>query len=235
MNLRKIIKEEMDDFDWIRDFNPTVKLEPNTVYYFRPMLTVEEYPLLAKFIDSDELKLKLDERAKLTHMMDGIHYIVYDLHTWDNIRFWENELGEDPIENSATSMKDSKHFYPDYNFIDFRKHYKFFNNINESEEDDLSWIRDINSDVILEPNTMYFFEPKVNYKSLNEFSKRITNSPKIKKLLEKRKEELSYFVTANDVNDLWGWCSGTSPLVGRSEFYNNQVDMVDVRKEFGVI
>lgn len=139
MNLRKIIKEEMDDFGWIRDINPTLKLEPNTVYYFRPMLTVEEYPLLAKFIDSDEVKLKLDERAKLTHMMNGIHYIVYDFETGDNIRFWENELHEDPTENSERSMEDSKGFYPDYNFIDFRKHYKFFNNINESEEDDWDW------------------------------------------------------------------------------------------------
>jgi hypothetical protein len=107
--------------------------------------------------------------------------------------------------------------------------------IIKEEMDEFDWIKDIPTGIELKPNTMYYFEPIGSPKVLHNLANVITNAPYIKGLLEKRTESLKYFVTGNDVNDLWGWCNRTDPFYAKEEFYNNEVDMVDVRKTFGVI
>ena len=107
--------------------------------------------------------------------------------------------------------------------------------IIKEEMDEFDWIKEVNPGINLEPNTMYFFQPKGEIKLLHKFANAITNSPYIKSLLEKRRDPLTYFVTEDDVNDLWGWCDETNPFEAKKEFYNNQVNMVDVRKTFGDI
>jgi len=111
----------------------------------------------------------------------------------------------------------------------------YYTKIIKEEMDDFDWVKDIPTGIELKPNTMYYFEPKADSIELNNFVNGITNSPHIKSILEKRKEQLSYFVTANNVNELWGWCSVTDPFEAKEELYNNEVNMVDVRKTFGGI
>lgn len=107
--------------------------------------------------------------------------------------------------------------------------------IIKEEMDDFDWVKDIPTGIELKPNTMYFFKPKADIIELNNFANTISNAPYIKSILEKRKEQLSYFVTAYDVNDLAGWCGGLDPFEAKKEFYDSEVNMVDVRKTFGDI
>lgn len=119
------------------------------------------------------------------------------------------------------------------NFTDY---YKVIDPLMMEEEmDDFDWVKDIPTGIELKPNTMYYFEPIGSPKVLHNLANAITNAPYIKGLLGKRTEPLKYFVTGDDVNDLWGWCKGINPFEAKEEFYYNQVDMVDVRKTFGDI
>ena len=107
--------------------------------------------------------------------------------------------------------------------------------IIREEMDELDWIRNLDVGIYLQPNTMYFFNPVANPSTIKKFSDKIIDAPEMKDRLQNREDPLSYFVTSDDVNELWGWCASTPPLKGKKEFYNDMVDMVDVRKEFGDI
>ena len=224
MNLRKIIKEEMDDMEWIR----RVPSNP---------LTKDQYVLI--WFDREVTKNDLDIMTQWWHEIHGTE----DLNRYANhlkrggyIRFsmdWNDDVYDFGHGTSKTIFLhhvDEPDKYIQYNLSELIPL-----NVNESEENELDWIKDIPTGVELKPNTMYYFEPIGSPKVLYNLANAITNAPYIKALLGKRTEPLKYFVTGNDVNVLWGWCKGINPFEAKKEFYNNQVDMVDVRKTFGDI
>lgn len=51
MNLRKIIIEELDDFDWIKDTNPSLL---NTIIVFEPMITEDDYSKVLEVLELDK-------------------------------------------------------------------------------------------------------------------------------------------------------------------------------------
>lgn len=48
------------------------------------------------------------------------------------------------------------------------------------KEDDWDWVRDINEGIVLEPNTLYYFDPKLTASELEVFANNITNAPEFK-------------------------------------------------------
>jgi hypothetical protein len=113
--------------------------------------------------------------------------------------------------------------------------------IREELEDDWGWVKEINPSIVLEPNTLYYFEPVLSPNEIEGFAHRISNSNYIQQWLLRRMNSLvenngkgiKYFVTSNDVNSsLGGWCVVT-PIERAKQFYYG-TDSVDARKEFNL-
>lgn len=113
--------------------------------------------------------------------------------------------------------------------------------IREELEDDWGWVKEINPSIVLEPNTLYYFEPVLSPNEIEGFAYRISNSNYIQQwllrrmnsLIENKGKGIKYFVTRNDVNSsLGGWCVVT-PIEQAKQFYYG-TDSVDARKEFNL-
>ena len=75
--------KESDDFDWIKDVDPGIKLEPNTIYWFQPKIKSEEgYRFANRITNSEDIKTWLLEIYGIPqeeHSIDdlgGIQYFV---------------------------------------------------------------------------------------------------------------------------------------------------------------
>tara|TARA_R110000868_G_scaffold68880_2_gene203506 strand:- start:1457 stop:2110 length:654 start_codon:yes stop_codon:yes gene_type:complete len=75
--------KESDDFDWVKDVDPGIKLEPNTIYWFQPKIKSEEgYRFANRITNSEDIKTWLLEIYGIPqeeHSIDdlgGIQYFV---------------------------------------------------------------------------------------------------------------------------------------------------------------
>ena len=75
--------KESDDFDWIKDVDPGIKLEPNTIYWFQPKIKSDEgYRFANRITNSEDIKTWLLEIYGIPqeeHSIDdlgGIQYFV---------------------------------------------------------------------------------------------------------------------------------------------------------------
>jgi hypothetical protein len=117
--------------------------------------------------------------------------------------------------------------------------------IREEIEDDWGWAKEINPSIVLEPNTLYYFEPALTPDEVENFAYNITNSDSIREWLLSRVPELmrrygngnegiKYFVTGRDVdNKVVGWCTETPIGMARLSYYNSS-GFVNARKEFNL-
>jgi hypothetical protein len=114
--------------------------------------------------------------------------------------------------------------------------------ILKESEDDLDWIREIDPRIHLEPNTLYYFEPKLTANEIDPFANRITNAPKFVEWLKNlpnvnstvlTQGGIKYFVTTED-EPIWieSWCVDTS-LYTIMRIYPN-VNIIDARKHFNL-
>ncbi len=64
--------------------------------------------------------------------------------------------------------------------------YEFYSTINENieGEDEWSWAKEIEPEIKLEPNTLYYFEPKLAVDEIDFFADNIANAPELKKWLK---------------------------------------------------
>jgi hypothetical protein len=111
------------------------------------------------------------------------------------------------------------------------------------ESDDLDWIREIDPGIHLEPNTLYYFEPKLTANEIDSFANRITNAPKFAEWLKNlpnvnsavlRLGGINYFVTTED-EPIWieSWCT-TTPVRVATRDHNQNVNIIDARKHFNL-
>lgn len=112
--------------------------------------------------------------------------------------------------------------------------------IRERLEDDWEWAKEIKPAIILEPNTMYYFEPELKPGEVEIFAYGITNSDYIQQwLLSKipmlKTRGIKYFVTGHNLNSgLLGWCTETPPEHAKMFYSNSNLKFVDARKKFNL-
>jgi len=106
MNIKRIIREEIDDLDWIRDSDPNIKLRPNTVYYFDPSISGEEL---------EEFTNRLSPGYRWLRGLTPVIFFVTD-ETGKDIQGWSNTL----------SIEHAMELYKDYN-IDYVNARQYFN------------------------------------------------------------------------------------------------------------
>jgi hypothetical protein len=110
-------------------------------------------------------------------------------------------------------------------------------NISESE-DPLQWIKDVEPEIKLEPNTIYWFKPNLTEDEIIDFAGKITNSDYFSGLLFRLLERpdvvetgLKYFVVGNRLDELDGWCT-SYPIKHVTRDYPS-AKLVDARERFG--
>ena len=112
------------------------------------------------------------------------------------------------------------------------------------ESDDLDWIREIDPGIHLEPNTLYYFEPKLTANEIDSFANRITNAPKFAEWLKNlpnvnsavlRLGGINYFVTTED-EPIWieSWCTTTPVRVATRDHNPPVINIIDARKHFNL-
>jgi hypothetical protein len=52
--IKKILKESEDDFEWIRDIDPAIAIEPKTIYYFEPKISWNQVEYFANRITNND-------------------------------------------------------------------------------------------------------------------------------------------------------------------------------------
>jgi hypothetical protein len=126
--MRKLIKKilkESDEFDWIRDINQDIIIEPNTLYYFEPKLTAKEAVLFADNIVADADNHTYAFKEWLSTIPDKNK----DVHTDGGIKYFTTKPQRHPIRIQSwcteTDIDHPKSLYPGINVVDARKEFNF--------------------------------------------------------------------------------------------------------------
>jgi hypothetical protein len=113
--IKKILKESEDEWDWVRDINAGIELQPNTLYHFEPKLRVGE---LITFADNIVNAPKFKEWLKnLPNVNDsiardgGMRYFITNSERPIWIEGWCTESSTDYIRS----------VYPGIKVVDARK------------------------------------------------------------------------------------------------------------------
>ena len=97
MNIKRIIKEELDGFDWIKDVDPGIELEPNTIYWFQPKIKSEEgYRFANRITNSEDIKTWLLE----------IYGIPQEKHSLDDLGGIQYFVTGDVLDNTVSYSND---------------------------------------------------------------------------------------------------------------------------------
>jgi hypothetical protein len=122
--------------------------------------------------------------------------------------------------------------------------YEFYSTINENieGEDEWTWAREIGPEIKLEPNTLYYFEPKLKVNEIDFFADNIANAPQFAQWLREIPNSngsvasdggIKYLITRPDLPiRLQGWCTETSIGYARSIYPG--VKVVDARQTFNL-
>jgi hypothetical protein len=230
MNIKRIIKEEMDEFDWIRETNINPWFDYNYIL-IDVTPTEENIELLINLALGSGLISKTSQESWSKDLDDDINQIINYFYEYDKSYLRISDEGNLMygyyLEHSDTWTKYSKIFQE---------------NINESEEekDPFNWISEIPAGIELQPDTLYYFEPKLTWNELPNFANRITNSEFIKGWLFRRltgrftneQEGIKYFVTSNTVNNIEGWCTESDPYDDWAGIIYRGKDYVNARETF---
>lgn len=161
MNIKKIIKESLDDLQWIRDTEPFTISNKNWIIRNDVEVSVREDRKIQEWIYSQGYEwsnnLTIDEMVD----EDTEYYFNVDDHIFDGYASWNNSLSD---------MVDS-YGYELFNWGDIKEQL----NLNESEDNDLKWIMDISSsleDLVLDK--AFEFSPVAetydkDYEKLNDY------------------------------------------------------------------
>jgi len=102
MNLKKIIKEEIDDFDWIRDVGSGIQLEPRVEYFIDACETG---------FDEKTLKMKMeqlfgDKRKEVDYYVNWFNNRFISSPRTDHKCYLVLHFGEDFVSGEWTRCED---------------------------------------------------------------------------------------------------------------------------------
>jgi hypothetical protein len=163
MDIKKIILEEINDFDWIEDVNPDLR---GRVIRFEPMIEVDKF-----YDDISGILEKMGitwSSGKSVRNMDVLNDAIYLHHliiepngkmSWGGIdedlyyeMYDEGYTDDEIITDYSEGNRDIKYFTAHINMDDTsvngREYFSIPNNINESE--DFDWIRGVPDEPIKE-------------------------------------------------------------------------------------
>lgn len=114
----EVIQETENPLQWIIDEPVGITLQPNTLYYFKPNLTLDEIKLFANGINNSEyiknfLLRTVLERVYQKGPNGGLKYFVTGEDVNDRTNGWCTE----------TSVEQAISFYPMFNQVDARKEF----------------------------------------------------------------------------------------------------------------
>jgi hypothetical protein len=117
--------------------------------------------------------------------------------------------------------------------------YQTYEDLNESV-DEWDWVREIEPEIKLEPNTLYHFEPKLKVREIGAFADNIANAPQFAQWLRdlpnangsvRSDGGIKYLITKPELPiRILGWCTETSIGYARSIYPG--INVVDVRNTF---
>jgi hypothetical protein len=210
------INEASDDFDWARGSS----LTPLTDY-------IETYGI---------------EEIDIPNKLVGLRVILSP-----KSKFYGEGDDSNPIDVEGTITEEETHdneltIMVDWDNGEFNSYAPsdldlWVGNIDESE-DPLQWIKDVEPEIKLEPNTIYWFKPNLTEDEIIDFAGKITNSDYFSGLLFRLLERpdvvhngLKYFVVGNRLDELDGWCT-SYPIKHVTRDYPS-AKLVDARERFG--
>jgi hypothetical protein len=135
MNIREIIREELGDFDWTNQIDP--------------YLSVKQY--YEKYDDEHRVKKMLLDYAHLRHSKKNIYNLIYKFKTppYLDVDLLRKALIKYYKENLPLVKRFlTRFFYDDFSYeaqTFIEDLYLKFDDLNESENDGLDWIRDISA------------------------------------------------------------------------------------------
>jgi len=219
-----------DDLNWIRETNINPWFDYNYIL-IDVTPTEENIELLINLALGSGIISKRSQESWSEDLDDDINQIINYFYEYDKSYLRISDEGNlmygYEVEHSDSWTKYSKIFQE---------------NINESEEekDPFDWINEIPAGIELQPDTLYYFEPKLTWGELPNFANRIINSEFIKGWLYRQstgrftneQEGIKYFVTSNTVNNIEGWCSESSPYDDWARIIYRGKDYVNARETF---
>ena len=98
--------KESNDFDWIKDVDPGIILEPNTIYWFQPKMKSEEgYRFANRITNSEDIKTWLIEVYNIRHIANQIINIE-DEDSVDNLGGIQYFVTGDVLDNTVSYSND---------------------------------------------------------------------------------------------------------------------------------
>lgn len=173
---------ESDDLDWIREIQPINLHDGNWIIHNDVENTPKEDRKLQEFLYDRGFKWVYD--LTIDEMADGeSHYIFKDGNDnlLDGYTHWNSSL-EEMVEEGFTL----------YKWSDIKKYYNLNNELNESEEDDLDWIREIPRDLTV-TNENYYVGARVILKEDSEYKFQSEIPGVINGFYSDRTEDLEWF------------------------------------------
>jgi hypothetical protein len=126
MNIKKIIREEIGDFDWIKDTNPSPL---NTIIVFEPMITEDDYSKVLEVLELDEsVHTNTGHINTLNPFMsyDYLHHLLIDVNgktVYGGSNYDDYEEREDLEENIVDYTSTFPHRFKDPIRVDGRKYF----------------------------------------------------------------------------------------------------------------
>ena len=110
MNIKQIISEEIDSFEWMESVPASYKFKPNHIYHFQPRLSFGEIDEFVKNVDDTQHQIK-EWLVAINDYGDGLKYVVInkdiDVSSW---------CSDTPIMNVLRS-------YPNHTVLDGRREF----------------------------------------------------------------------------------------------------------------
>jgi hypothetical protein len=228
--------DEDNGLKWIIDTDPNVPVHFDSVVKNK-RYRVEPTKVLLRALDACGDSLNIYDEAKSAKVEE----IIY------NSSYYNVFCGSDR-DHKVTSLFLKFYDEDDY-FIggfwvadDMVKLYESYNTINENieGEDDWTWAKEIEPEIKLEPNTLYYFEPKLAVDEVDFFADNIANAPQFAQWLRElpningsvaRDGGIKYLITRPDLPiRLQGWCTETSIAYVQSIYPG--INVVNARKTF---
>jgi hypothetical protein len=222
------LMESIDSLDWIRDIQPPT---------FKDAVIGQEYditvtPLLLDAIRECDHKegIYLSKRTKVKDK----GYLPYG-------DVFCNHERRDKVPALLLDFFNEEGDYIDTFWVteEMLTLYEMYGDLNESV-DEWDWIREIEPEINLEPNTLYHFEPKLTVQEIETFADNIANAPQFAKWLRdlpnangsvSSEGGIKYLLTRPELPiRIQGWCTDTDISYARSIYPG--INVVDVRKTF---
>lgn len=230
-SLTESLEFEEDPFDWIRKSTPPVsitELGPNDMYRITHISgqALEDYENDGDLLDYDPYStiFIMDDNGCFNDFINGTPSSDYANENTTDVWVKPFDTEEPRAGGWITVDKILVNKVTEDTITEAKK-----------KDSDFDWIIESDPYIRLEPNTLYYFEPKIGDDEMVEFTNRFAPGYKnIGRWL--RGLTVKYFVTDETGKDTMGWCNMT-PIEEALEFYEEEgvtINVINARDYFAI-